>query len=355
MIAGVAVLLLAAVQPQFTQVSKQAAEARTAGRIPEAIVLYQKAVQLRPGWAEGWWYAGALLYQQRRFPEAAAALERYLKIEPKSAAGRTMMGLAEFGLKNYRSALELLMSGESLPPSELSNIARYHRAILKTRAGQFEAAFDELKRFPFLNVETPAVIEASGIAGLRMPILPADLPEADRALVMKTGRALYDCWAVRIIDADREFRDLILTWPANPHVRYLAGAFFLDARQEDGIRELEKCLELDPAYVPAMLQIAFAYLKWGEPAKGLSYAGQAAKLQPDSFVPHVALGRILTGTGDLDRAIRELETAVKLAPDQAECHFALATAYGKAGREADAAREKSEFTKIDNRKRQGEK
>lgn len=349
------VFLLATAPAQFDQVSRQAAQAREQNRVEEALRLYQRAVELRPAWGEGWWYIGSLHYDRGRFADAAAALNRLIKIEPESSAGWALLGLSEYQLKRYDAALESLLRAQllGLPNgSSLGNAARYHRAILKTRIGQFEAAFDELKRFPFLNVESPNVLQAIGIAGLRLAKLPDDVPADQKQLVLKTGRAVYDCWAVRINEADAEFRDLILTHPENPHLRYLYGAFLLESRQEDALRELRRSLELDLKYVPAMLQIAFAYLKWGEPAQGLDYARQAALTEPGSFVAHLALGRLLVSSGELNAGIIELQEAVRLAPEQAECRFALASAYEKALRTREAAREKAEFQRLDALRRQ---
>ena len=62
---------------------------------------------------------------------------------------------------------------------------------------------------------------------------------------------------------------------------------------------------------------------------------------------HNALGRILLETGQTERAIKELEIGVKQAPDSPEMFFALARAYSKAGRKADADRARAEFMRMD--------
>ena len=49
--------------------------------------------------------------------------------------------------------------------------------------------------------------------------------------------------------------------------------------------------------------------------------------------------------GEIEAGIRELEVAVRLAPDSAETHFTLARAYAKAGRDEDAARERAAFAR----------
>jgi predicted Zn-dependent protease len=260
-----------------------------------------------------------------------------------------MLGLCEFKLKKWNDALEHLDRGKAagLPDEgELSHVARYHRALLDTHFGRFEAALDELKKFTLPRVERPAIIQAIGIAALRKPLLPDEVAADDRPFAVRVGRAVFDSWAAQSADAAREFDELELTHPDNPHIRYLRGSFLLQSKPEEGLRELHKCLDLDPKYMPAMLQIAFESLTRGEPSEGIAPAENAVKLAPDSFVAHNALGRLLVAAGDLERGTRELQRAVQLAPENPECRFALASAYTKANRKQDAARENTEFLRL---------
>jgi len=58
------------------------------------------------------------------------------------------------------------------------------------------------------------------------------------------------------------------------------------------------------------------------------------------------LGRVLLELGQIDRAVKELEEGVKLAPSSPEMHFALARAYTRAGKKEEAAREREIFKKL---------
>jgi hypothetical protein len=51
-------------------------------------------------------------------------------------------------------------------------------------------------------------------------------------------------------------------------------------------------------------------------------------------------------SGDLENGIRELEFAKEQAPGSPQTRIALASAYTKAGRSTDAARERTEFLKL---------
>jgi predicted Zn-dependent protease len=59
------------------------------------------------------------------------------------------------------------------------------------------------------------------------------------------------------------------------------------------------------------------------------------------------MGQVLLEMNEVEAAIPELEHARKLAPGSPQTHFLLARAYARAGRADDAARERAEFTRLD--------
>jgi predicted Zn-dependent protease len=54
----------------------------------------------------------------------------------------------------------------------------------------------------------------------------------------------------------------------------------------------------------------------------------------------------LVESGDVAKGIKELELSKLQAPDSPQTRIALASAYAKAGRSEDAARERAEFLKL---------
>lgn len=344
-----ALLLFLAVTPQFAELSKQASAARENDRVEEAVKLYRECVRIQPAWAEGWWYLGTLLYDRNDFRAAAEAFRHSVKLEPKGAPAFAMLGLCEFQTRQFESALEHLREGLTLglgANPQIANVSRYHLAVLLTHFGQFEAALQGLMQLATQGADDPETIVACGIAALRLPLLPAELPKEKREIVLQVGRAVYDTGAHRAAQASREFQELAANHPQTPEIHYLYGGFLLLSDSDAGVRELKRELEVSPSHVPARLQLAYEYLKRGEAATGLPYAERSVELEPDSFVTHNALGRVLVETGDLSRGIAELETARKLAPNSPENRVVLASAYAKAGRKDDAARERAEFLRL---------
>lgn len=337
--------------PVFDDVRNRADAAREANQLDEATKLYRQAVQVRPAWEEGWWYLGTLLYELDRYDEARDAFRRFVAIQPKGGAAWALMGLCEFRLREYDLALQHIKRGRLLglgDSEQLIFVTRYHAALLLTRSEQFEAALEILSYFArTLPNENPAVVEAVGLSSLRMPLLPAEVPADKRDLVLQTGRAAYHQYARRLADAEKEFKEIVARYPETPNVQYAHGVFLLDAKPEAAPDAFLRELKISPSHVAANLQLAFIYINAGEHAKGLPFAEKALALSPNSFVARNAIGRILLETGDIARAIKELEAGVKYAPDSPEMYFVLSRAYSRAGRKQDAAQARADFLRLD--------
>ncbi|MEJ7711828.1 MAG: tetratricopeptide repeat protein [Pyrinomonadaceae bacterium] len=336
----------------FDELKRRATAARESNQIKEAIALYLQAVEARPRWDEGWWYFATLLYELDQYAEAREALQKFVALQPKGGAAWALMGLCEFRLREYERALEHIQRARSLglgDNEQLTFVTRYHAALLLTRFGQYESALEILTYFArTLSTENPLIVEALGLSSLRLPLLPAELAPDKREVVLAVGRAAYYQFARRLIEAEKEFTSLVARYPEVPNVNYAHAIFLLDAKPELAPEALLRELKISPSHIPARLQLAFTYINRGEHAAGLPFAEQAVELAPDSFVARNALGRILIETGDIARSIKELEVGVKLAPDSPAMYFALARAYGKAGRKQDADQARANFTRLDN-------
>jgi tetratricopeptide (TPR) repeat protein len=77
---------------------------------------------------------------------------------------------------------------------------------------------------------------------------------------------------------------------------------------------------------------------------------EAARLGPQEAAPKVLLGKLLARRGDLTRATRELEAALKIQPNDTSAQYQLATVYRKAGnlKRADELFEKVGNARLEN-------
>ena len=335
---------------EFDRLVTAATQARQAERWQDAIALYAKAVKLKPDYVEGHWYQGTAHYTQENFPECRDAFRRVLRLAPKNGAAHAFLGLCEFGLKEYDRALLNLLRSRTLGVGdvpELGSVARYHAAVLMTRTEQYEQALETLGEFAAEGNDNLRVIEAMGIATLRIPFLPVELPPDRREMVLLAGRASYQMATRNTAAAEKAFELLASRYPQTPNVHYAYGVFLLQEKGDKAIDEFTRELELQPGHPPSLMQLAFEYLKQGDPKTALDWARQAVAVAPKEFPARKALGQALLDTGDVEGAINELELGIKLAPDSPGLHFTLARAYQRAGRLDDATREREEFTRLD--------
>jgi len=333
----------------FEALSRQAVAARDAGHLNEAVALFKKALKERPDWDEGWWNVGSIAYDRDQYIECAQSFEQLTVLKPDSAPAWTMSGLCEYQLRNFDSAVRSLQQAERLSfqgPRELSASGRLHLALVLIKTGKFEKAINVLSDLTKFDRKTSEIIVAAGIAGLRQPWLPSEVPESERAKVMQLGGAMATGMELDVKDAIAQFEAVVQQFPNDPNVHFRFGAFLMQQTPDRGLAELKKTLELDPEYIQALVGFAMIYLNRGDPQTALEYAERAVKASPTDFGPHVALGRALLALNDDAGAAKELEIAVNIEPGNSDAHFSLASAYSHLGRKEDAQREHEEFKRL---------
>ncbi|MCL6507144.1 MAG: tetratricopeptide repeat protein [Bryobacteraceae bacterium] len=333
----------------FHLLAERAAKAREEGRLEEAVAAYRQALRQRPSWTEGLWYLGATLYELDRYAEAREPFRRLLALQPKAGPAHALLGLCLYQTGDYELALAHLRRARALGfvgNAQLERVALYHLALLLSKYEHFEESLFVLAGLAQQGLESAALVEAAGIAALRRPLLPPEVPAADRELVRLAGRAAYAAGGRRPHEAEQAFRELLARYPSAANVHYLYGSFLLSSRPEEAVKELVRELEISPSHLPALVALALELQKQGRSQEGLRYARQAAAAFPNSFAAQNALGRLLVDTGALEEGIAALERARELAPDSLQTRFALSSAYAKAGRKQDAERERREFLRL---------
>lgn len=336
--------------PAFDKAVKLGDEARQADQLSEALDHYATALKIRPNWKEGWWNSGAILYEQDRYPEARDAFRNLVSIDASNGPAWGMLGLCEFQTREYDRAIVSLLRGRSAGlgnNQELESVVRYHAALLYIHFEQFEIAFDVLTEFLRAGNDSPKVVQAFGLAILRMPYLESEIPSDQRDLILTAGEAGIGMASRRPERAQAAFDQLMARYPNAPNVHYAYGVFLLNQDSDAALREFKRELEISPQHQPSMVQMAFEYIKRDDYNTALPLAEKAVQLAPKMFPARNVLGRILLQLGQIDRAIKELEEGARLAPTSPEMHYALGRAYRRAGREEDAKRETALFQKLE--------
>ena len=335
--------------PSFDTIAAAAQTARDKGDVEKAVSLYRQGVRMRPGWEDGWWNLGSIAYDSDKWMECASAFHKLTAVSPDGAPGWTMQGLCEYRLRNFSAALDALARVETMKfqvTTELARSARLHYALVLTKMERYEKAIVILTELTRIDKKSPEICVAAGIAAMRKPWLPPEVPEGDRDKVIKIGEAMGLAMEMDYKNAIDSFESAIREYPKESNLHFRFGGYMMLQNPERGIQEIEKAIELEPSNLPALVSLAMIYLKRDEPALGKPYAQRAVDASPGDFASHVALGRVLLALGDGTGAVVELERAVKLAPESPDAHYNLATAYARTGRKTDAAVEQEAFKKL---------
>jgi predicted Zn-dependent protease len=334
----------------FEDKARLAETARRDGRIVEASLLYQSALQLHPDWQEGWRQLGTLAYMQGRYPEAISALQQSVALDSKQPDTWTLLGLSEFETKDYKNSLIHLEHGRAMGFSGNSaavRVSRYHLALLLNLDGNFDRAIGLL----ISEVDPGALSEeiqfAMGIALLRIPALPEQVDAAVRPLVTEAGEAAVLLSQSYYDKAFPIFDKMVREHPATPFLHYAYGDALAWASQYDEAQtQLKEETRVNPSSEIAYIRLASIGLLLHDSVSALADAKKAIALAPESAEAHYVLGRAFLEEGDSAASIRELEAARRFAPNSPKVHFNLARAYAQANRTAEAQQERAEFERL---------
>jgi len=334
----------------FDRIAVDADQARDANDLEKALVLYRRALGLRPEWAEGWWSVGTILYERDSYAEAAQSFRRVVSLRPNHGSANVMLGLCEFELGQDKPALAHLQRGRQLgilKNPQLARVMLYHEGLLLLRKGRFEDAQEALSVLSRDGGDDGELMLALGMSALN--IFPAKLPpdgSTAREVVMRVGKAEFLAATKKFDEARREYSSVADEFPETANIHYALGRFLLDIGEVDpAVAAFKRQIQASPNNVPARLQIAAAWYRLNS-AAALKYAEEAVKLEPQRPFGHYLLGLLYLDTQNFAIAISELETAKRDYSSVPQLYFALGNAYARAGRKADAARARAVFARL---------
>jgi len=338
------------IRQPFEGIAAQADQARDANDLERALVLYRRALAIRPGWAEGWWSLGTILYERDNYAEAAQAFRRVVSLRPDHGSANVMLGLCEFDLGQDNPALTHIQRGRQLgilKDPHLARVMLYHEGLLFLRKGRFEDAQQALSVLSRDGGDGEELMLALGMSALY--IFPAKLPpdgSTAREVVIRVGKTEFLAAAKKFDEARREYSSVTDEFPETANIHFAFGRFLLSLGEVDqAVAAFQRQVQASPEHVPARLQIAAAWYRINS-AGALKYAEEAVKLEPGRPFAHYLLGLLYLDTQNFSGAISELETAKRSYSTLPQLYFALGNAYARAGRKADADRARAVFARL---------
>jgi tetratricopeptide (TPR) repeat protein len=278
----------------------------------QAIRLYRKALSLEPAMPGLKMNLGLALFKAGNLKEAVRIFNALLKAEPASSPDlrrlQTLIGMAEYGLQEYASAIPLLKQATADDPQNLPfRLILAHSCLA---AKQYQCVLDVYKEILNLNAESA---EADMLAG-----------EALDEMQDHAG-------------AIQQFRAAAKADPKEPNVHFGLGyLLWTQGQYSDAAQEFEAELVNVPDHAQALVYLADSNIKTGHSDLALSSLRKSLRLNPDLEMAHLDLGIVYADTGRQADAIRELRLAAKSNPQDVAPHWRLAQLYRTMGRKEEA-------------------
>ncbi len=278
------------------------------------------------------------LYLLKRAPDKAILqLKEVLAVEPENTEAMVTLGdtyLAKNDLanaeENYLNALQgrldnagalfglaqiSRLKGETKEPAiYLNRIATltadskspeflYKFALEAMRANMFDEAKSALQRAVELRPKEPSYLLALGIAWLR-----------------KTD----------LFEAEKLFRHVLEIQPGNAQAQLHLGYVLLIQKKPAEARVwLEKSARSGAAIPEVPYYLGLVAQDQGDDSRAIALFQKAVQLLPSYALPRIALGSTYLRLKDYEKARQELETAVKLDPEEPSGHYNLALLYAR--------------------------
>ena len=333
----------------FNQLLEAAKKARDRNSDDEAIRLFRRAAAEQPESEEALWYLGSMLYEKQQYSETRDVLRQFVTIRRDAGPAWALLGMSEFQLREYPRALDHLQRAMAQGMGDRKEMVQsvfYDVAVLLIRFERFDDSMDMLLKLLASGTPDPALVEPAGLAGLRMALLPAEIPPDRRELVDMAGRAVVAMQTQHYEEAESEFKRLIAVYPNEPGVHFLYGAYLVQLHPNEAMPEFKRELEISPSHVIARIRLADQLITQRDFDDALTLVQQAIKLEPKRPSAHMLAGEALLAKGNSADGIKELETARADDPNVSRVHWDLFRAYTSADRKEDANREKQEIERL---------
>jgi len=269
----------ARLDPDLPRIQAKLAKAYTvAGRLERARQLYLRELRNDPGDINTLLDLGELLLDMHRHTEAGEKFRRVLELESDQPDAHFLLGeLAEIehriadALVHYDVVLRL----DKSYPAVRRRLARV--LFLRNREEDIHRIRDLLAHEhrllvanQIVNPQSPAA--QSTQSSQTLTALVEDLDEL--------GRLLLD--AEMIPESIRIYTEMIALQPANHRAHHGLSVAMLEAdRFDDGIAAAKRALEFQPRFIPAMHNLALAYLRQRQWIRARYWVRQASRVDAD--------------------------------------------------------------------------
>ncbi len=288
-----------AIKPDFAEAYNNLGTAlRALRRLDEAMIAYQNALTYKPDFIDAHFNLGTALVDKGLYAEAATSYQKVLGFNPEYTTAYYSLGQVLQQMGEPQQAIPYCQKAIALQPKN----AGFHFSLgtALSATGAFSDAVSAFLEATNLN---PTYAEAYN----------------------HLANAYKDTGQLKAaIDAYQQLSSLA---PNVAEVQFEIGNLFKTLNQPtDAKAAYEKALTVKPEYPEAMINLGILLRDLGNHDAAQKHINEALRLAPNSIEGHNNLGLIYKDKGQPDEAIRCYQKAISIKPDYEASHANLAFA-----------------------------
>jgi tetratricopeptide (TPR) repeat protein len=342
---------VAAQEPSFND----AAALQKAGDFDAAAAEYRRFLDAHPSNVEARSNLGVVLMQLGRYEEAIAAYRTALSIAPSNITVRLNLGLAFYKSAQLGDAVEAFTRVLAVQPDNLQ--AKYLAADCQLRLERPADAIALLAPLEASGVDDPTLSYLLGMAYLSTKKTEKGQLLIDRILRHGDSAQAQVMMGVAkrgagdLKGAAEDLKRAVELDPDLPGVRAMYAQALLEAGNPDQARsQFEAELTRNPLDFDANLYMGLLLKSEQDYDGALRHLTRALGVRPGDLPTRNQIASVALARHDTATATDMLEAIVKEAPSFIEAHVALATAYYRLQRKADADRERAIVERLNQEK-----
>ncbi|MCZ6691759.1 MAG: tetratricopeptide repeat protein [Planctomycetota bacterium] len=323
------------------------------GRIDEAILASDRAIELEPMHGSPWSHRAHLLAEKGLKAEALAALDRAQELGPYSHDVQHNRGMALERLGLTKEAALAYARAVAIDPEcsgaqgglggTLVNLMRY------------EEGERALRKAIELDPDHARFRINLGLALKKQEDYDGALRSYERAIELDPTVARPHGLRANVLvkmgrrdDAEASIRRSIRLDPDDEQSREQLGWLLEKAgRHEEALLHLEKSLQLNPDYEPGLVTLGDTLESLGRFGAAVKTLGRAIDLGTTNHLAFEVQAGALSHLGRYDEALVAAGRAVELAPECAAAHYVKAKSLDKTGKTREAIAEWTRVTQLD--------
>ena len=252
-----------------------------------------KAIQLRPDYAEALSNRGVILSDQKKLNEGLNDLNKAIELRPNYPDALNNRGLILMELSKYPEALSDFNRAIELRPTYAE--AYYNRGLLFMNQNKNEQAVKDYDKALELR---PGYSEAI----------------INRSIILKSG----DNAEKKLAD----YNKAIEANPNDPRLYYNRGLAMMGlSRNTEAILDFNKSIELKPDYANAYLNRGNVFVSEKDPAAALKDFARAIDLNPKLAEAYLGRANISRDENKNDDALKDYSKAIELNPSLPNIYY----------------------------------